>query len=190
MKLGITRFVIVAAIAVLAVVSGSTAAWAAEVATPCPASPNYTPDFSSEPAPPTCLTVNSAAALAPPATLLAGSPNPAQGAPSGVKQVLRLTPNSTFLAGSAWFNNQQPVAAAFSTTFTFQLSDTIGAPGDGIAFVIQNSSLTALDPDTGGTDGCSLGYGDDPANTGCTSTTGGIPSSLAIEFDTFQNTDD
>jgi uncharacterized repeat protein (TIGR01451 family) len=190
MKLGITKFVIVAAIAVLAVVSGSTAAWAAEVATPCPASPNYTPDFSSEPAPPTCLTVNSAAALAPPATLLAGSPNPAQGAPSGVKQVLRLTPNSTFLAGSAWFNNQQPVAAAFSTTFTFQLSDTVGTAGDGIAFVIQNSTAGtgALDPDTGGTDGCSLGYGED--STGCSSASGGILSSLAIEFDTFQNTDD
>jgi uncharacterized repeat protein (TIGR01451 family) len=193
MKLGITKFVIVAAIAVLAVVSGSTAAWAAEVATPCPASPNYTPDFSSEPAPPTCLTVNGAAALASPAsstTPPVGTPNPAQAAPSGVNQVLRLTPNSTFLAGSAWFNNQQPVAAAFSTTFTFQLSDTVGTEGDGIAFVIQNSSLAALDPDTGGTDGCSLGYGDDPANTGCTSATGGIPSSLAVEFDTFQNTDD
>jgi uncharacterized repeat protein (TIGR01451 family) len=195
MKLGITKFVIVAAIAVLAVVSGSTAAWAEEAA-PCPTSPSYSPDFSSEPAPPatpTCLKVNGAAALAPPASFTTppvGTPNPAQAAPSGVNQVLRLTPNSEFLAGSAWFNNQQPVAAAFSTTFTFQLSDTIGAPGDGIAFVIQNSSLTALDPDTGGTDGCSLGYGDDPANTGCTSTTGGIPSSLAIEFDTFQNTDD
>src|SRR5580700_2680221 len=57
MKLAITRFVIVAAIAVLMVAVGSTAAWAQ---TPCPSSPNYTPDFSANQS---CLTSNDNAIL-------------------------------------------------------------------------------------------------------------------------------
>jgi legume-like lectin family protein len=109
--------------------------------------------------------------------------------------VLRLTPNTTDQAGSAWFNTQQPVGAAFSTTFTFQLSgantmqngcvpDQFGfCPADGIAFVIQNSALTALGPD-----GCGIGFGD--SSTGCAPSTGGITNSLAVEFDIFQNADD
>jgi uncharacterized repeat protein (TIGR01451 family) len=96
-----------------------------------------------------------------------------------VNTVLRLTPNATYTAGSAWYNTQQPVAGAFSTTFTFQLSgsseDSLGN-ADGIAFVIQNSALTALGPD-----GCGIGFGDGS----CTSGTGGIPNSLAVEFKTF-----
>lgn len=100
--------------------------------------------------------------------------------------VLRLTPALTFQDGSAWFNTAQPVAGAFSTTFTFQLSGTSTYTADGFAFVIQNSALTALGPSN---DGCGLGFGD--SSTGCTPTdSGGIPQSLAIEFDTYQNADD
>ena len=101
--------------------------------------------------------------------------------------MLRLTPNSNFTSGSAWYNTQQAVSGAFSTTFTFQLSGTSGFVADGFAFVIQNSSVTALDPDNGA-DGCSLGFGDAPDGT-CTSKTGGITNSLAVEFDTYQNSD-
>ncbi len=194
MKAGIVRVVIWAAIAVLLVVMGSTAGWAQ--APSCPNSPNYTPDFSSS----SCLTLTgSPAGVAYPGFYLPassqappeGTPNAAATAPGNVSKVLRLTTNGTFTSGSAWFTSPQTVTTSFSTTFTFQLSDTnTSTPADGFAFVIQNSSVNALDPDVGGTDGCSIGYGDDPANTGCTSTTGGIPNSLAVEFDTYQNGDD
>jgi len=196
MKLAITRFAIVAAIAVLVVVlGGSTAAWA-QTETCYQTTPNYSPDFANNQA---CLTLTGTPANSPypgfyaPAstqTPPGGTPNAALPAPANVATVLRLTTNSTFTSGSAWFTVQQPVAAPFSTTFTFQLSDTnTSMTADGFAFVIQNSSVSALDPDNGA-DGCSLGYGDDPAGTGCTSATGGIPNSVAVEFDTYQNGDD
>ncbi len=93
--------------------------------------------------------------------------------------VLQLTPNQTHQVGSAWYNTQQPVAAAFSTTFTFQLSNSSLLPADGIAFVIQNSAQNALGPD-----GCGVGFGF--SSSGCT--TGlGIPDSLAVEFNTYLN---
>ena len=168
MKAEITRFVMVAAIAVLVVVAGSTTAWAQS----CPTSPNYNPDFSSNQ---TCMTLNGTTS---------GYPG-FYTAVSGSGIVLRLTPNSTFTAGSAWFNTQQPVSGAFSTTFTFQLSggNTSDSPADGIAFLIQNSATqgtSALGPD-----GCGIGFGD--SSSGCTPPTGGITNSLAIEFNTYLN---
>ncbi|MGB5152015.1 MAG: hypothetical protein WBN74_00130, partial [Candidatus Sulfotelmatobacter sp.] len=91
MKLAITRFVIVAAIAVLMVAVGSTAAWAQ---TPCPSSPSYNPDFTGAtitiPSIPGCLTANNNGdtgypGLFAPAYSLTqppGTPNPAQPAPA------------------------------------------------------------------------------------------------------------
>ena len=156
-------------------VAGSTAASAQS----CPTSPNYTPDFTSNHS---CLTPNNNGDVGYPGFYaVANTPTP----PPGVTTVLRLTPNATATAGSAWYNTQQPVAGAFSTTFTFQLWGGTGSlsPADGFAFVIQNSGLNALGPD-----GCGLGFGD--SSTGCAPSTGGIPQSLAVEFDTFQNADD
>ena len=65
--------------------------------------------------------------------------------------MLRLTPNQSGWAGSAWYNSQQVVSGPFSTTFTFQLTGAndgtlcgdVPCPGDGIAFVIQNSATSA-----------------------------------------------
>ena len=98
--------------------------------------------------------------------------------------VLRLTPASGGQAGSAWFNIQQPVAGGFTTVFKFQFTGASAPPADGIAFVIQNSSLSAL-----GQGGGSIGYADGggtcegaPCDIG-----GGIPNSLAVEFDTYNN---
>ena len=187
----------VAAIAALVGIAGSTVAWADELP-PCPASPNYSPDFSNVSNNQACLTLTNggeANDVGYPNFFSPASPsgtvNPALPAPANVSTVLRLTPNATFTSGSAWFTTQQPVAGPFSTTFTFQMSDAnTSTTADGIAFVIQNSSVSALDPDTGGQDGCSIGYGDDPDNTGCTPNTGGIQNSLAIEFDPYQNADD
>ena len=101
--------------------------------------------------------------------------------------VLRLTPASTGLPGSAWFRIPQPVSGGFTTTFTFQISST-GAtapfPADGLAFVIQNdtSGTAALDTQGGGT----IGYGSNPDVEGGTP----ISNSLAVEFDTFPNSTD
>ncbi len=177
MKLRITRLIMVGAITALVLVAGSTAAWAQS----CPTSPNYSPDFSNV-ANQACLTPNNNGADA-------GYPG-FYTAVSGTGTVLRLTPNAFFTAGSAWYNTAQPVAAAFSTSFTFQLSGTTpGGDGnaDGIAFVIQNSpsspapgALNALGPD-----GCGIGFGD--SSSGCAPATGGITNSLAVEFNTYNN---
>jgi len=168
MKPNITRIAKLAAIAVLALVAGNTAAKAQT----CPTSPNYTPDFTNNQ---NCLTLNGTTP---------GYPG-FYTAVSGNGVVLRLTPNSTDTAGSGWFNAQQPVSGAFSTTFTFQLTggNTENSPADGIAFLIQNSppGTAAL-----GNEGCGIGFGDDSV-IGCTASTGGITNSLAIEFNTYLN---
>jgi uncharacterized repeat protein (TIGR01451 family) len=177
MKLGITKFVIVAAVAVLVVVSGSATVWAQN----CPASaPNFSPDFSNTATSnQACLTLNNNGDTGFPSFQpVVNPPTP----PPVVTTVLRLTPNATFTAGSAWFTAQQPVAGPFSTTFTFELTggNTADSPADGIAFVVQNSGVTALGPD-----GCGIGFGE--STSGCAPPTGGIANSLAVEFNTYNN---
>jgi hypothetical protein len=73
--------------------------------------------------------------------------------------------------GSAWYTNQVSVAQGFVTSFTLDIvpSSSSQTTADGMAFVIQNSSLTALGDVTG-----QPGYE-------------GIANSLAVEFDTFTN---
>jgi hypothetical protein len=63
---------------------------------------------------------------------------------------------------------KQPVAEGFETTFEFRIHDIPQNPGDGFAFVIQNSSVAALGEGSFG-----IGYTD-------------IANSVAIEFDTVQ----
>ena len=162
-------------------VAGSTAASAQSG---CPTSPNYSPDFSNV-SNQACLTLNGTnngtpitAPPGPPGFYpVVTPPTP----PPVVATVLRLTPNQAYWAGSAWYKTQQPVAGAFSTTFTFELtgSNTGFGPADGIAFVIQNSpaGTGALGPD-----GCGIGFGGGSCTPGS-----GIPNSLAVEFNTFQN---
>jgi Legume lectin domain len=104
---------------------------------------------------------------------------------NGTSTVLRLTPAIGGQAGSAWFNIQQPVSGGFTTTFQFQFTRPLGTtPADGIAFVIQNDPRGTAALDAGG--GGSIGYGSNPN----TSTGTPISNSLAVEFDTYQNTDD
>ena len=153
-------------------VAGSTTASAQS----CPTSPNYTPDFTGASSP-ACLTLNNNGDAGYPGFYPAVPPPP-----QNVTTVLRVTPNVPFTAGSAWYNNQQPVSGAFSTTFTFQLSGSTNTgygPADGIAFLIQNSpaGTGALGPD-----GCGIGFGGGTCTPGS-----GIPNSLAVEFNTFNN---
>jgi hypothetical protein len=88
---------------------------------------------------------------------------------------LQLTNGVTNEAGSAFCATKADIRA-FTTDFTFQLSD---ADADGITFAIQNSpaGATALGPAGG-----SLGYG-----AGSVGGTGGIPNSVAVKFDLYNN---
>jgi len=87
---------------------------------------------------------------------------------------LRLTPRGpTRRLGAAWTAEKRLVAFGFDTDFSFQLR---GGEDDGFAFVIQNHGPTSL-----GKDGAGLGFG------GGFDSAGGIPGSLAVEFDTVTN---
>jgi uncharacterized repeat protein (TIGR01451 family) len=163
MKLGISKFVVVAAIVVLMVTAGSSVAWAQ---TPtCTAPPSYTPDFSLNQS---CMALNSDATF----VLSSGS------------NFLQLTTSAGNQVGSAWYSTPQTVENGFTTSFQFQFTSPSVPPADGIAFVIQNSSTGAIGF-TGGNGGA-IAYGDDDSNAN-PSQGEGIPNSLAIEFDTFQN---
>jgi hypothetical protein len=86
---------------------------------------------------------------------------------------LQLTSGVANQAGSAWFDTPVNISS-FTNDFTFQLS----APSaDGMTFAIQNQGLTALGPSGGG-----LGYGPDAIGG-----TSGIPNSVAIKFDLYNN---
>lgn len=114
-----------------------------------------------------------------------GNPNdPIKDDNNGVRDgKLRLTGSGRqWQRTSAWQENQQAIANGFETSFRFQISDLreTGTPdssgnfgGDGLAFVLQNNSVDAIS-DFGGGD---LGYGS-------------INKTLAVEFDTWDNTSD
>ncbi len=103
---------------------------------------------------------------------------------NGSENVLRLT-NAGAQSGSAFLTDAISLAAdaSFSSAFKFQITDHGGGfdldggdgvqGADGLAFLIQTVSNTA------GAPGGGIGYGSAP--------TGGIPDSLAIEFDTWKN---
>jgi Bacterial lectin len=134
----------------------------------CPVSPAYSPDFSANQG---CLTLNGTVGF--PSFVPPVSPQPS------VSNVLRLTANQGSWATSAWYQAPQIVTGGFTTTFSFQLGSTSTFDADGIAFVIQNSSLSALGPA-----GCGIGFGS--SSSGC-ATGAGIPNSVAIEFNTYPN---
>ncbi|HEY0002885.1 MAG TPA: L-type lectin-domain containing protein [Actinoplanes sp.] len=86
-------------------------------------------------------------------------------------RVLRLTPGGFRQSGSAWSTRKLDVAKSFESTFKVYLHH--GNPGaDGIAFLVQTQGPRALGGWGGG-----LGFR-------------GIKKSVAVEFDTFQNTTD
>ena len=83
---------------------------------------------------------------------------------------LRLTAATPGQRGAAWFNTKRYLAEGFEMTFEFQIANRTGDGGEGFAFVIQGNPTPLL-----GNGGSGLGYD-------------GVPNSLAIEFDTRQNT--
>jgi hypothetical protein len=100
-------------------------------------------------------------------------------------KVLRLTAARRNRSGAVWLVEKQPVGFGFDTSFEFRLSGQggLGHGADGFAFVLQNSGPGAL-----GGPGSAGGFGEADANyhTGGN----GIPWSIAIFFDTFQNVEE
>jgi hypothetical protein len=86
---------------------------------------------------------------------------------------LRLTDGGQTEASSAWFTTPVNVQT-FTTDFRFQLTNP---NADGMTFTIQNTGTAAL-----GSSGGGLGY----ASSLCGSKSG-IPTSVAVKFDLFQN---
>jgi sugar lactone lactonase YvrE len=164
-----------AALVALTLIAGS----AVSRAQSCSASPSYLPDFSSNQG---CFSLLGNGFSSTPA-IASFQPG------SGGSALLQVTPNSQQQRGYAWYISPQPVGNSFSTTFTFQLSGTSGNPADGFAFVIQNSAAGASTVGPTGSDGCGLGFGDDPSGAGavCVNATGGITNSVAVGFKTSNN---
>lgn len=84
---------------------------------------------------------------------------------------IRLTDATYTQGGGIWLKEKRNVARDFSIQIGFQITEPGNSGADGIAFVIQNSSATAI-----GVFGGGIGYM-------------GIPNSLAIEFDTYPNSE-
>lgn len=75
---------------------------------------------------------------------------------------LRLIDGTNDTVAAAWLTARQNVGGGFTSSFDFRMT----GDGDGLAFVVQDDSVTAV-----GLGGGFLGYG------------GGIPRSLAVECD-------
>jgi hypothetical protein len=89
---------------------------------------------------------------------------------------IRLTDGGFGEAGSAFFTTPVDITN-FSSTFFFHIVPGTTPMADGITFTIQNAGPTALGPSGGG-----LGYGpDQPGGPP------GIPNSVAVKFDLFDN---
>ena len=116
-----------------------------------------------------------------------GSPSRVQVASGGV---LRLTTANQNQHGSAWFKIQQPLSPGFTTAFQFKVSNSNACrgcsfPADGLALVIQNDpSGTGAIGYTG--NGQNLSYGNNDVST-AHGPGAAILNSLAVELDTFQN---
>ena len=106
--------------------------------------------------------------------------------------VLRLNSATQNQHASAWFFTRQPLSTGFTTSFQFQMSNTgmcdgCSFPADGFALVIQNDPAgTGALGYTGNGQNMSYGNNDDPQASGPGNS---IRNSLAVELDTFLNTD-
>ena len=86
---------------------------------------------------------------------------------------LRLTDGGIGEIASAWYTNKVNIQS-FAQQFSFQITNP---SADGMTFAIQNVETTAFGPGGGG-----LGYG-----AGTPGGNGGIPTSVAVKFDLYNN---
>jgi hypothetical protein len=100
-------------------------------------------------------------------------------------KVLRLTPARQNRSGAVWSLEKQPVGFGFEATFQFRLTQQggLGHGADGFAFVLQNSGPEAL-----GGRGSAGGFA--VADPTFHPKETGIPWSIAVFFDTYQNVEE
>lgn len=102
----------------------------------------------------------------------------------GEQNTLSLTQPATSTTGqsqvgTAYHQNRQRVDLGFVTDFTFRVRDRNGVGSDGLTFIIQNQGVTAM-----GASGGAMGFG---SNLAFPSAGTGISNSLAVVFDTWDN---
>jgi hypothetical protein len=94
-------------------------------------------------------------------------------------------------AATAYFNIQQPLTNGFTTWFEFQIHNPTVCcnPGDGLAFIIQNSTATDQSYGATGAGLTALGAGGTPGYPNQAGAMGyaGINNNLAVEFDIHQD---
>ena len=100
---------------------------------------------------------------------------------SGEQSTLSITPPVRGSAGSFYYNSAQRVDLGFTTDFHFRVRDRSGTGSDGLTFIVQGQGANAL----GGTGGA-IGFGTNLAFP-TTPTNTGISNSLAVVFDTWDN---
>src|SRR5205814_1098699 len=84
-------------------------------------------------------------------------------------------------AGSAWYSVPANIQS-FTTDFSFQITPGTTPTADGMAFVIQGNTTSALGPEGGG-----LGYGPDYPTNPSASAHVPIAKSVAVKFDVYDN---
>jgi len=100
----------------------------------------------------------------------------ANGSTRFVETVGRLTDGDAGQAGT-FFSTAKVGVRKFTTTFTVRVHEGTSPRADGLTFIIQGNSPTALGPGGGG-----LGYGPDGPRP-----ERGIRNSIAVKFDFFDN---
>lgn len=113
------------------------------------------------------------------------------------QKVLRLTDGSVAIphgapqAAATYFNVQQPLTSGFTSWFAFQIHNPTAccSPGDGISFIIQNSTATDSSYGASGVGLTALGGGSGKSGGDESGALGyaGINNNLAVEFDIHQD---
>ncbi len=101
--------------------------------------------------------------------------------PSTLSLTLPATANTgQSQVGTMYHSNKQRVDLGFVCDFKFRMRDRNGVGADGMTFIIQNDSATAM-----GASGGALGFS---TNLAFPAAGDGISNSLAVAFDTWDNT--
>ncbi|MBY0262304.1 MAG: hypothetical protein K2Q20_08155 [Phycisphaerales bacterium] len=107
---------------------------------------------------------------------------------SGEGNTLSLTAPVRQSVGTMYYGQRVQVNLGFTTEFRFRMRDITGLGSDGIAFIVQNSGATAMGGAGGGM-GFATNLGIQTDAQGNTINQG-IANSVAVAFDTWDNSND